>query len=163
MNFMDIKEYDIANGEGIRISLWVAGCEHHCPGCHNPETWNSCNGREFEIDDLIYLENVLSKKEIAGISFTGGDPLSADNREEITSMSNYLKRNYPNKTQWLWTGYKWEDIKHLPIINNLDVLVDGKYEKDKRDITLQWRGSSNQRVIDVKKSLINKSVVLYCN
>ena len=163
MNFMNIKEYDIANGEGIRVSLWVAGCEHHCSGCHNPETWNSCNGREFEIDDLIYLENLLSKKEIAGISFTGGDPLSAENREEITSMSNYLKRNYPNKTQWLWTGYQWEDIKHLPIINNLDVVIDGRYEKDKRDITLKWRGSSNQRVIDVKKSIISNSVILYCD
>ena len=163
MNFMDIKEYDIANGEGIRVSLWVAGCEHHCPGCHNPETWDICNGKEFMIDHLIYLEHLLSKKEIAGITFTGGDPLSANNREEITSMSNYIKRNYPNKTQWLWTGYSWEDIKHLPIMNNIDVLIDGKYDKDKRDITLMWRGSSNQRVIDVKKSLITNSIVLYCD
>ena len=81
---MDIKEYDIANGEGIRVSLWVAGCEHHCPGCHNPETWDACNGNEFSIDHLIYLEHLLSEKEIAGITFTGGDPLSANNREEIT-------------------------------------------------------------------------------
>lgn len=160
MNYMEIKEYDIANGEGVRVSLWVAGCEHQCTGCHNPHTWNHLNGKEFTIDELIELERILSKDNIAGISFTGGDPLSANNRDMIYYISTYLKKHCPTKTQWLWTGYLWEDIKHLPIMNNIDVLIDGKYEQDKRDITLKWRGSSNQRVIDVQKSLLLKEVIL---
>ena len=106
------------------------------------------------------LERILSKDNIAGISFTGGDPLSASNRDMIYHISTYLKKHCPTKTQWLWTGYLWEDIKHLPIMNNIDVLIDGKYEQDKRDITLKWRGSSNQRVIDVQKSLLLKEVIL---
>ena len=163
MNFIKINPCDIANGEGVRVSLWVVGCEHHCPGCHNPQTWDSNNGIEFTIDDLVMIEKALSQDNIAGISFTGGDPLNPKNKDMITSISNYLKRNYPNKTQWLWTGYKWEDICDYQIMNNIDVLVDGEYIEEERDITLKWRGSKNQRVIDVKQSIISKSIILYCD
>ena len=160
---MEIKECDIANGEGVRVSLWVAGCEHYCPGCHNPQTWNGSNGYHFCNFTMTYLLNILENENIAGITFTGGDPLYPKNREDVYKISENIKQTFPNKTQWLWTGYKWEDIKHLPLIKNLDVLIDGKYEENKRDITLKWRGSINQRVIDVQKSLLTNSVVLYCN
>lgn len=163
MNFIKINPCDIANGEGIRVSLWVAGCEHYCPGCHNPQTWDSNNGIEFTLDDLVTIEKALRQDNITGISFTGGDPLNPKNKDMITSISNYLKRNYPNKTQWLWTGYKWEDICDYQIINNIDVLIDGEYIEEERDITLKWRGSKNQRVIDVKQSIISKSIILYCD
>lgn len=160
MNYMEIKPYDIANGEGIRVSLWVAGCEHRCLGCHNPQTWNQSNGQQFCNFDMNNLINMLDNDNIAGITFTGGDPLHTQNREDIYKISENIKQIFPHKTQWLWTGYKWEDIKHLPIMKNLDVLIDGKYEEDKRDITLKWRGSSNQRVIDVQKSLLLEEVIL---
>lgn len=160
MNYIEIKECDIANGEGIRVSLWVSGCEHHCNECHNPQTWELKNGKKFSMSELIQIEKLLNKNYISGITFTGGDPLHPKNIDVITSISKSLKENYPNKTQWLWTGYKWEDIKHLPIMHNIDVLIDGKYEKDKRDITLKWRGSSNQRIIDVQKSLLLEKIIL---
>ena len=163
MNYIDIKNFDIANGEGIRVSLWIAGCEHQCKGCHNPHTWHPLNGLSFCNFDMNNILKMLENNNISGITFTGGDPLYPKNREDVYKISENIKQIFPNKTQWLWTGYKWEDIKHLPIIKNLDVLIDGRYEEDKRNITLKWRGSSNQRVIDVQKSLLTNSIVLYCN
>ena len=150
------------NGDGLRVVLWVSGCNHHCKNCQNPQTWNKDSGIPFDLDTIFEICNQLDKPYISGITFSGGDPLLPDNREIIQAISTLVKFYYPTKTQWLYTGYKWEEVKDLEIIKYLDVIVDGKYVDSQRDVTLAWRGSSNQRVIDVQKSLADNTVRLYC-
>lgn len=162
MNYIKITKNDIANGIGVRTVLWVSGCLHCCPQCHNPQTWDINNGVEFNNDTIKDIFNTLEKPYISGITYSGGDPLHPYNRIEITLLAKKIRDLYPNKTQWLYTGYRWEEIKNLPILNNIDVLVDGEFQIEKRDITLAWRGSSNQRVINVQESLKQNKVVLWC-
>jgi len=163
MNYHNITKDDMLNGDGLRVVLWVSGCNHHCKNCQNPQTWNKDSGIPFDLDTIFEICNQLDKSYISGITFSGGDPLFPDNREIVCTISALIKDCYPTKTQWLYTGYKWEEIKDLPIMKYLDVVIDGQYEDDKRDIALKWRGSSNQRVIDVQESLKQNKVVLWCD
>lgn len=162
MNYIKINKVDIANGIGIRVSLWVAGCNHHCLNCHNPETWNEKAGQPFTEETKGKLFKLLSKDYIDGLTLSGGDPLFPNNREPLTELCKEVKEKFPNKTIWCWTGYLYEQVKDLPIMEYIDVLVDGPYIDSQRDITLNWRGSPNQRVIDVQKTRKENEIVLFC-
>lgn len=150
------------NGEGLRVVLWVSGCEHHCPNCQNPITWDPNDGLLFDDDAVHEIQSLLSKSYISGLTLSGGDPLFPNNRNDIKDFIVYIKNQFPNKTIWMYTGYKWSEIKDLPVMKYIDVIVDGKYIESLRDVNLPWRGSSNQRVIDVQKSLEKGQIVLYC-
>lgn len=153
MKYHNITKDDMLNGDGLRVVLWVSGCEHHCYNCQNPITWNPYDGLEFDEVALDEIKEQLEKDYIDGITFSGGDPLHPNNRTEIFMLAGYLKSKYPNKTIWLYTGYEWEDICDLSGLVNIDVLVDGKFVEESKDVNYHWAGSTNQRVIDVQKSL----------
>ena len=211
MKYHDITHDDMMNGTGLRVCLWCSGCDHHCRNCQNSITWNPNDGVQFDESAKKEIFDELSKDYIAGITFTGGDPLYSQNlkdvldlitdlrskypisrktdtiyRENYNSKHNILIKNsdetrlsYPEKTIWLYTGYTWEQIMYpvvtddfnperdkllkmrRDIVKQCDVLVDGRYEEDKRDITYHWAGSTNQRVIDVQESLKQNQVVLW--
>lgn len=172
MNYHKIEKTSIANGEGIRVVLWVSGCSLHCKGCHNPETWSLNSGELFDENAKIELFEALGKSYIQGITLSGGHPLENENLNEIYKLILEIKEKYPNKDIWLYTGYHFEDIINSPlrdmcttlrrrIVEMCDVVVDGKYVDELRNITLKWRGSENQRVIDIKTSLKQKKVVLW--
>lgn len=161
MRYHDITKNDMKNGDGLRVVLWLSGCRHHCPGCQNPITWNPDDGLLFDEAAKREIEEQLEKSYISGITFTGGDPLFPDNLQEVASYIRTLKERFPEKTIWLYTGEIWEDIRELEVLRYIDVLVDGRFEQEKKDNLLHWRGSSNQRVIDVKESLRCGRVVLY--
>lgn len=162
MNYHNISKDDMLNGDGLRVVLWVAGCEHHCPGCQNPITWDPNDGIQYDRNAWIEIEDQLSKDYISGITFSGGDPLYPKNRDTILSIANMVRQNYPNKSIWLYTGYLWEEIKNIPGIENIDILVDGPFIKEVADVNYHWAGSTNQRVIDVKKSLESGKIVRHC-
>ena len=149
------------NGDGLRVVLWVAGCEHHCEECQNPITWDINGGIPFDENAKQEIFNELEKNYISGVTLSGGDPLHMANREEIAALVTEIREKFPQKTIWLYTGYEWESIKNLPLIKKLDVVVDGQYKKDLRDINLPWRGSTNQKVIDVNESLSLGKIVLH--
>lgn len=181
MNYHNITTDDMLNGEGLRVVLWLSGCNHHCKGCQNTQTWDENSGIKFDISAKNEIFEELSKDYISGITFSGGDPLHENNLEKVLMLVNQIRLLFPNKTIWLYTGYTWEDIMysrmpHPPkytakefllwnqrneIVSKIDVLVDGRYEEDKRDVSLHWCGSSNQRVIDVQESIKQNKVVLY--
>ena len=162
MRYHNITTDDMLNGDGLRVVLWVAGCEHHCKNCHNPDTWDINGGIPFDEAAKDELFTELSKPYISGITFSGGDPLHTQNRGEIANLIHEIKNKFPDKTIWLYTGYEWEDICNLFYIDKVDVVVDGEYKEAMRDTKLCWRGSSNQDVIDVKKSLELDEKVLCC-
>ena len=151
------------NGDGLRVVLWVSGCEHHCYYCQNPQTWDPNSGILFNEEAKQELFTELSKDYISGITFSGGDPLYSSNTSCITSLVLEISDKFPNKTIWLYTGYTWEECMsstaRRKIIEKCDVVVDGEYVEKQRDVTLHWRGSSNQRVIDVKKTFMKKKIV----
>lgn len=151
MNYHNIKHDDMNNGDGIRVTLFVSGCNHHCKGCQNPQTWSVNGGILFDSDALNEICTELDKDYISGLTLSGGDPLHPANRGTITEICKKVKYLYPHKTIWLYTGYQYEDIKHLNVLNYIDVLVDGEYIEELRDISLEWIGSSNQRVIRLCK------------
>lgn len=161
MRYHDITKDDMLNGEGLRVVLWVAGCEHHCKGCQNPVTWDPDGGVPFDESAKREIFEQLDQDYISGITFSGGDPMYVGHREEILELIREIKEHYPQKDIWLYTGYQWEMIKDDPIIPYLDVLVDGKYLEAERDVTLPWKGSANQKVIDVQKTLELNQIVLY--
>ncbi len=161
MRYHNITTDDMLNGDGLRTVLWVAGCEHRCRGCHNPITWDIDGGIPFDEAAEQELFEKLSADYISGITFSGGDPLHHRNRDEITRLAKKVRETLPEKSIWLYTGYSWEDVCDLEIIPLLDVLVDGKYVKAVRDPKLHWKGSSNQRVIDVQETLRLGKVVLF--
>lgn len=168
MNYHNIKHDDMNNGDGIRVTLFVSGCEHHCHNCQNPQTWDYNSGIEFDENAFNELCIEMDKDYISGITFSGGDPLAPQNVEKVKDIVVNLKKLFPSKTVWMYTGYKYEQLlfegKHdvIQILKHIDVLVDGRYVEDKRDVSLKWRGSSNQRVLDMQKSLIKGKEVLYC-
>lgn len=168
MNYHLIKKDDINNGDGLRVTLFVAGCNHKCKECQNPHTWDKTGGIPFNNKTLHILLKEFSKEYISGITFSGGDPLYEENAGTILDIIKSLKM-FPDKDIWVYTGFTYEELIasnnpiYLEILNNIDVLVDGRYEKDLRDVTLKWRGSSNQRVIDVQKTLLHKRIVLWCD
>lgn len=170
MNYIKITKNDIANGPGIRVVLWVAGCEHRCKGCHNPHTWNPNGGNLYTDVVLGELLTALQKPYVKGLTFSGGDPLHKNNIRDIRDIIIRVKNDYPEKDIWLYTGYKVEDISNSTdqdmlirkeILSLCDVVVDGRYEESKRNILLPWCGSSNQRVIDINKSKTQNKIVLY--
>lgn len=151
MNFQKIESASLSNGEGWRVVLWVSGCSHHCPGCHNQCTWDPNSGKLFDEKAKEKLFEWLSKPYIKGLTLSGGDPLYQGNRKEITELCKEVKNIFPEKDIWLYTGYKFEEIKDLETISYIDVVVDGEYIEKLRDITLPFRGSSNQKIIRTKK------------
>lgn len=162
MNYATITKQDMLNGDGIRAVFWVTGCSHHCKGCHNPETWDENYGQLVTKDTYKELALALEPDYISGVTWSGGDPLYCGNRKELENLIMFVHDNF-QKTQWLYTGYVWEEVKDLEIMKYIDVLVEGPYLEEQRDVSLKWRGSSNQRVIDVQKSLELNQIVLYCD
>ena len=175
MNYGRIIPYDIANGEGIRTSLFVSGCEFHCPDCFNQESQNYDYGEEFTSLTMAEIIESISDPKVDGLSILGGDPLW-QSPGGITTLIDLCHRVHDlGKTIWIWSGFTWEEIfptvaqdflnvkrvYQQELISNCDVWVDGRFEKDKKDLRLKWRGSSNQRVIDVQKSLETGDIVLY--
>ena len=162
MRYHNITKDDMLNGDGLRVVLWVAGCSHGCKECQNPITWDECGGIPFDEKAKNEIFEELEKPYISGITFSGGDPLYTKNREEIGNLIQEIHEKFPNKTMWLYTGYLWEEIKELSYIDKVDVLVDGRFVIEKKDQKLKWKGSSNQRVIDVKKTIEKQDIVLHC-
>lgn len=160
MNYHNITKDDMLNGEGLRVVLWVSGCSHNCKECQNPETHDLNSGIPFDGDAMLELITALEEPHIAGITFSGGDPLHIENRTQIEVIAKYIKEELPDKNIWLYTGYRWEEIKDLPIVKYIDVLVDGRFVLELKDTKLEWKGSSNQRVIDVKKTLLEDKIIL---
>lgn len=160
MRYLKIENVDIGNGLDVGSVLWVSGCSHHCPQCHNPQTWDKNAGEEFTGEVLDNLLEKLKRPYIKRLTLSGGDPLFLGNRDEITNVVRKVKKNFPNIKIWCYTGYLWEEVKDLPCMDFIDVLVDGEFKVELRDITLPFCGSSNQRIINVKESLKKGCVVL---
>lgn len=161
MNYHNITKDDMLNGDGLRVVLWVSGCNHYCRECQNPITWDPTGGLPF---DAAAKEEILAEMEkdyISGITFSGGDPLHPANRREVLTLSAELKRRFPEKTIWLYTGYLWEEIRGWAGIENLDIVVDGRFVVASKDTKLLWRGSANQRVIRVPETLAAGKVILH--
>lgn len=190
MNYLKIEHEDVCNGTGLRVVLWLSGCSHHCYNCQNPQTWNPDSGIPFDESAKQEIFNELSKDYISGITFSGGDPLHENNLDEVLKLVKQIRISFPEKTIWLYTGFEWNEImnykikadlcedntsfeKHIKedlsmikrknIISNVNVLVDGEYIDEQKDLTLKFRGSKNQHVIDVKQSLAQNKIVLYCD
>ena len=161
MRYHNISKDDMLNGDGLRVVLWLSGCEHGCPGCQNPITWDPNSGLIFTGDTWEELEDLLDNDYISGLTLSGGDPLHTINRDEVLELCKMVKHCFPTKTIWLYTGYLWEEIEHLEILDYIDVLVDGPFKKELADITYHWAGSTNQRVIDVQESLKQDRIVEY--
>lgn len=178
MNYHNIAYPDMNNGSGLRVVLWCSACSHHCVGCQNPQTWDANSGVPFDEKTEEELFRELGKDYISGLTLTGGDPLHENNLDDILRIVNKFRLLMPEKTIWLYSGYEYQHIfrgepsclskegynnyKRRKIIEAVDVFVDGKYIDSQRDVSLRWRGSSNQKVIDIKKSLQQNKVVLYC-
>lgn len=193
MNYHNITYPDQNNGDGLRVVLWLSGCSHHCKGCQNPQTWDTNSGVPFDESAKEEIFKELNKDYISGITLSGGDPLNEANLDGVLGLVNQIRLSFPQKTIWLYTGYRVrgiqeglfvltpnvitdkisdhkeiidrvnDDVKRSDIIKKCDVLIDGRYIEEKRDITLKWRGSSNQRVINVQKSLQKNEIVLHCD
>ena len=152
------------NGEGLRVVLWVAGCSHCCKECHNPITWDPNGGIPFDEAAKQEIFDQLDKDYISGITFSGGDPLHTANIADVRELMAQIKDKYPDKTIWLYTGARWEEIKGDSLMKYVDVCVDGEFHIEERDVRLLWKGSKNQRVIDVQASLKNpqQEPVIHC-
>lgn len=162
INCSEINYCDVANGPGFRVSLFVSGCRNRCHGCFNNEAWDFDYGKPFTLESLLRLDNALEKPNIDGLSILGGDPFEPENIEMVTAICEYVRAWYGNsKTIWVWTGYDFlvDGLIDLPIMKYIDVLVDGRFEEDKKDLTLPYRGSWNQKVIDVKKSVERRCAI----
>ena len=161
MRYNRIRKMDISNGPGVRVSIFMQGCTFNCKNCFNPETHDFNGGKEFTDETIDRLLELCSKDYIVGLSILGGEPLNPKNIEGSTKLARIFKEKYPNKTIWVWSGYLFDkDLKDKEILNYIDVLVDGTFRDELSDPTLKWKGSSNQRVIDVKQSQKLKRIVL---
>lgn len=161
MNYGAIRVPDIANGEGCRVSLFVSGCRNHCKGCFQPQTWDFGYGKKFTSETFDYIMRQLENDWIDGLSILGGEPLEPENLKEVSLICGLAKLFFPGKTIWLYTGYKWEGVQDLGIMEVVDVVVDGRFHEDEKDISLRFRGSRNQRIIDVKATRAKGEVVLW--
>lgn len=170
MNYGEIKKCDIANGVGVRVSLFVSGCRHHCEDCFNSMTWDFHYGREFTSDVEDELIGALSKSYIRGLTLIGGEPLEPENQPRVLQILRRVKSELPGKDIWCYSGFTFEELigesrAHTEyigqILSMINVLVDGRYVKEKRNISLRFRGSENQRILDVKKSLEAGAAVLW--
>lgn len=149
------------NGDGLRVVLWVAGCSHRCRGCHNQVTWDPEGGLPFDEAAKEEIFEELRKDYVSGVTFSGGDPLHEANEEDITRLAEEIREKFPDKTIWLYTGSVWQEVKDRKIIPFLDVLVDGEFVEAEKDNTLHWKGSANQRVIDVQRTRKMGEIVLH--
>lgn len=161
MRYHNITKDDMLNGDGLRVVLWVAGCAHACPGCHNPVTWDTEGGLPFDEAARQEIYEELEKDYVSGITFSGGDPLHPANMQGVTELARQIRSDFPDKTIWLYTGSTWDEVRDLEVIRYVDVLVDGPFREDEKDSTLHWKGSANQQVIDVQKTLKTGEVVLH--
>ena len=171
MNYSEIKYFDIANGPGVRTSLFVSGCTHHCKGCFNEMAWDFNSGLEYTTEVEGEIISSLSPSFIAGLTLLGGEPMEVRNQEGIVGLVKKIKKEMPDKTIWLFSGYTFEELldkdnkrchgEHtMDILENTDVLVDGKFVLELKNQGLKFRGSSNQRIIDMKRSLTENKAVL---
>lgn len=168
MHFASIKNFDIANGVGVRVSLFVSGCNHHCKGCFNEEAWNFNYGKEFSDKEINTIIDMLKPDYIKGLTLLGGEPMEPVNQIGILPLVKKIKELYPHKSIWCYSGFTFDQIIKMSetiestreLLKYIDVLVDGKFVIEKKDISLKFRGSSNQRIIDLPKSLEKKEVVL---
>lgn len=186
MRFASMRNLDISNGEGVGVSLFVQGCDRHCFNCFNSDTWDFNGGKEWTEETKNKFIKLIDRPYINRISVLGGEPLAEQNLDEVLSLIKEIRISFPEKTIWLYTGFCWNDImcsfaglqadcvvldkkdieaweKRRKIIFNIDVLVDGEYIDEQKDLSLKFRGSKNQRVIDVKQSLAQNKIVLYCD
>ena len=171
MNFAEIKLYDIANGEGVRVSLFVSGCRRHCKGCFNAMTWDFGYGKPFTAETEEYILSRLAPDYIAGLTLLGGDPFEPENQRALYPFVKRVKERYPQKSIWCYTGYTYEKGSLAEpevqtevtrdLLALLDVLVDGRFQEELKDIRLKFRGSSNQRIIDVRQSLQSGDTELF--
>lgn len=160
MRYGNIKFNDVANGEGVRVTLFVSGCGKRCKGCHNPEAWSFDYGEEFTEEEFSMIIDQVRKPWIKGLTICGGEPLHPRNSEAVDELAFTVKHWFPEKDVWVYTGYKFEEIpKNL--LQSIDVLVDGEYIDSLRDPSLWFKGSSNQRIIDVQESLEKGKVILW--
>lgn len=162
MRYNKIRKMDISNGPGVRVSVFFQGCTFNCKNCFNPETHDFNLGKEFNDDTINRVLKLAEKDHIVGLSILGGEPLHPKNIEGVTKLAKRFKEKYPDKTIWVWSGFLFDrDLKDKEALNYIDVLVDGRYEDSLHDFRLKWCGSSNQRVIDVKKSLKENKIILF--
>ncbi len=173
MNYAKIRKCDVANGPGVRVSLFVSGCNHHCKNCFNPEAWNFNYGEEFTKKEEEQIIEDLKPDYITGLSLLGGEPFEQKNQEGLAPLVSKVKKEYPDKKIWCYTGFTFDEqilgkmVKEehrettKQMLENIDYIVDGKFVNELKDPKLQFRGSSNQRIIDVKKSLLENEIVLW--
>lgn len=161
MRYHNITTDDMLNGDGLRTVLWVAGCTHCCEGCHNPDTWDIDGGIPFDEDAENELFEKLAADYISGLTFSGGDPLHPQNRDEVTRLARKFKEAFPKKNIWLYTGYRYEEIADLEIVPLVDIIVDGEFVKAEFDAKLHWKGSANQRVINVRETRESGGIVTF--
>ena len=160
-NYANIKYCDVANGTGVRTSVFISGCTHKCKNCFNEVAWDFNYGQELTSNIMIDIINSADPEYIDGITLLGGDPLCGeDNQVASHALCHMFKSKHPNKTIWLYTGYLYEQVKDLPVMEHVDVLVDGPYIDEKRNLMLKFRGSENQRLIDVKQSREQDKIIL---
>jgi len=166
MNYANIKTHDIANGPGVRVSLFVSGCTHRCRDCFNQEAWDFDYGQPFDQTVMDHILELLQPSYIKGITYLGGEPLDPRNQAGLLALSRQIKARYPEKSIWCFTGYVWERLPKLPgvtdeLLSLCDVLVDGPFVAEKKNLKLRFRGSENQRLIDVPRTLHTGQVVLW--
>ena len=162
MAYQKIRKMDISNGPGVRVSVFFQGCAFHCEGCFNPTTWDFDGGNSFGEEQIKEILELCKEDHISGLSILGGEPLHPRNIKDSTLLAKMFKERYPEKTLWIWSGYTFEEYIHdKEILQYTDVIIDGRFEISLRNPKLKWKGSSNQRVIDVPKTLEKNEVVLY--
>ena len=164
MRYNKIRKMDISNGPGVRVSIFMQGCAFNCKNCFNPETHDFKGGKEFTDATINRILELCDNENVEGLSILGGEPMHPNNIEGTTKLVKAFKAKYPQKNVWAWSGYKFDkDLKGQEVLNYIDVLIDGVYKDELHDPTLEWRGSSNQRVIDVQKSIKEGKVVMLKN
>lgn len=171
MNYCQIKKCDIADGLGVRVSLFVSGCTHHCKGCFQPETWDFSYGKPYTKETTKEILEALKPDYIKGLTLLGGEPFEPENQKELLELLKEVKKAYPKKDIWCYTGYLMDEELLKPssarceytdeMLSFIDILVDGEFVLEKRNLMLKFKGSENQRIIDVKKSLKEKTIVLF--
>ena len=158
MRFNKIRRTDISNGPGIRVSIFMQGCTFNCKGCFNPETHDFNGGHEFNDSTIDKIIDLAKPNHIKGLSILGGEPMHPKNIDGTLKLVKEFKNKYPKKDVWVWTGFNYEDLSLKHDLSDIDVLIDGQYKMELYNPTLKYRGSSNQRVIDIKKTIKNKKV-----
>lgn len=162
MRYNKIRKMDIADGPGVRVSIFMQGCSFNCKNCFNPETHNFSGGKEFTDETINHIIGLCNNENIEGLSILGGEPMHPLNIDGTLKLAKMFKKTYPEKNIWAWTGFLFENLKEKEVMKYIDVLVDGQYVDELHNPTLKWKGSSNQRVIDVQKSLKDGKIETIC-